>query len=357
MYRTFLIKFFVFALAIATLFGSFVFVVDPLQFYRQASFYPPMYSGEQRFQNAGLAKNFEYDRIILGTSMTENFVPSYVDEVMGGKTMKLSKSGSTAHEHYLAANLAFDTGQVDEVIWGMDYASFRTGAEGVREDQGGFPAYLYDQNLLTDFKYLLNFSVIQDARDIMLEEFGLKEERHIRNLDMLNNWDYFSTYGNEHVWNHYEASLPAERTTALNEPELEIAYEAFDANLLKMIEENPDTTFYLFYPPYSILRQHLWYEENRNRYDNQQAFKEYVFEKVGHLDHVEIYDFQAIEDIVLDLDSFKDLSHHTQEINDYMIESFATGEHQMTEDNYVEMIHSLTDILEELDIETLPRDE
>lgn len=107
-------------------FMAFVYVIDPLQVYRAAS-YPPMFSEEERFQNPGLAKNYEYDTIIIGSSMTQNFVPSDVDRVFGGKTLKLSIEGSTAHEQYLTAKLALSTGQVKRVIWGLDYFALRGG--------------------------------------------------------------------------------------------------------------------------------------------------------------------------------------------------------------------------------------
>ena len=55
---------------------AFNFTVDPLQFYRPASFYEPYYSMQQRYQNPGLARNFPYDTVIIGASMSENFVPS-----------------------------------------------------------------------------------------------------------------------------------------------------------------------------------------------------------------------------------------------------------------------------------------
>jgi hypothetical protein len=57
--------------------GGVNYIVDPFQQYRVKTFYPIAFTN-QRYQNAGLSKNFEYDSLILGTSMTENFI---LDEV------------------------------------------------------------------------------------------------------------------------------------------------------------------------------------------------------------------------------------------------------------------------------------
>ena len=136
------------------------YIVDPLQFYRQATWYAPIFSQEQRYQNPSLARNWEYNTMILGTSMTENFVPSYVDATFGDgtKTIKLSISGSSLYEERLAGEVALRTGQVERIIWGLDYASFRGGKELLHEEYGPFPLYLYDENPLNDIQYLFNLS-------------------------------------------------------------------------------------------------------------------------------------------------------------------------------------------------------
>lgn len=58
------------SLCIILLFNYFV---DPFQHYRKATIYTFNYSGNQRYLNPGLAKNYDFNSIIIGTSMTENF--------------------------------------------------------------------------------------------------------------------------------------------------------------------------------------------------------------------------------------------------------------------------------------------
>ena len=60
------------ALALAALIAFANWRVDPLQFYRRAS-YPPLLSDALRFQNPGLARNYDYDTLILGTSVSLGF--------------------------------------------------------------------------------------------------------------------------------------------------------------------------------------------------------------------------------------------------------------------------------------------
>ena len=116
-------RFTMFAILLAIGVALLTSIIDPLQFYHKATWYSPVFSTEQRYQNPGLARNYDYDTIIIGTSMTENFIPAEVDKALGGKTLKLSIRGSTADEHFKIASLALQTGKVKKVLWGLDMIS------------------------------------------------------------------------------------------------------------------------------------------------------------------------------------------------------------------------------------------
>lgn len=64
--------------------GICVLRVDPFIHYHKpltnAYFYP---LDNQRSQNDGILKHFEYNALITGTSMTENFKTSELDELFG----------------------------------------------------------------------------------------------------------------------------------------------------------------------------------------------------------------------------------------------------------------------------------
>ena len=50
---------------------ALVVLVDPFEVYHKATaFIPPIESGTQSYSNAGIAKTYDYDSIIIGSSMT-----------------------------------------------------------------------------------------------------------------------------------------------------------------------------------------------------------------------------------------------------------------------------------------------
>lgn len=142
--------------------AALTYLIDPLQFFRRAS-YAPTFSTNERHQLPGLIRNYDYDTAIVGTSMAQNFYPSYADRVLHAHTIKLAISGSTVHEQFLVARLALLTGKPRRVIWGVDDWVFRGAVDRVRSDLGAFPYYLYDGNPVEHVWYLLNVTNISEA--------------------------------------------------------------------------------------------------------------------------------------------------------------------------------------------------
>ena len=64
-----------------------VFLVDPFEHYRESSILP-LYDQES-YNNPGIARNYDYDAVILGTSMVEMSHPSVIDACFDVTSVKL----------------------------------------------------------------------------------------------------------------------------------------------------------------------------------------------------------------------------------------------------------------------------
>ena len=100
-----------------------VFWTDPFFHYRSPRDYFYYDLEEQRYQNDGITRHFDYDAIITGTSMCENFSASEFDSVFGTNSIKVTFSGATykeIEENLRAVGLGenFDT-PVKELSGGM----------------------------------------------------------------------------------------------------------------------------------------------------------------------------------------------------------------------------------------------
>ena len=74
--------------------AALTFIVDPFELYRESSILP-LYDQES-YNNPGIAKHYDYDAVILGTSMVEMSNPSVIDETFGVRSVKLPMRGSHA---------------------------------------------------------------------------------------------------------------------------------------------------------------------------------------------------------------------------------------------------------------------
>lgn len=84
-----------------------VYVVDPFEHYRQASFYTPLYDN-QVYCNSGIARHYDYDAVLLGSSMVENTRASSLDEHFGVRSVKLPFKGGYPYNYARVMDLAFE---------------------------------------------------------------------------------------------------------------------------------------------------------------------------------------------------------------------------------------------------------
>lgn len=335
--KALLLRFGVCSIALAATIMVLTAVIDPLQFYRQAAWYKPFFSGDARYQNPGLAKNYDYDTIIIGTSMTQNFLPSEVGQALGGTAMKLAIEGSTADEHYYTAKLALETGKVKKVLWGLDYFSLKANTQQASDQ---FPSYMYDDVLWNDYKYLFNYSVYDQLfKSIYEKMLGNKD----KTLEYLNNWNHKATFGAEQVMKSYNQANQRDVYFGINEESLDVVQKSFTDHILSLVQAYPDVEFYFYYPPYSILRQTVWHDSNATRFDNQIAMRKWMFEQFSDYANVKLYDFQTESEWTYDLELYKDLSHHKQEVNSWIASAIGqdNSKHRVTRDNIDELNRQL----------------
>ncbi len=354
-YRNFLIKSLAITFILLSLVVGFNLMVDPFQFYRQAAFYRPSFSTEQRYQNPGLARNFSYDTIIIGSSMTENFVPSYVDEKLGIKSLKLSMSGASAREENLIVQLAINTGQVKNILWGLDYGSLKGAPNRVRDEDVPFPYYFYDQNPYNDLPYLVSISTLKSSIIAIRNPYqpGLLLNA---DLEYLNNWNAWSKFGRDGLMKMWQDEQMKKNAGVKLYDNMDGSFPAmrasFDQNILPLIRQNPEVNFVIYYPPYSILRYRSIFEEDPALFYSELQIKRCIYTQLNNYTNIRIYDFQSDSSLNTRLEKYKDYSHHSQEFNEYIIDSIARKDKRylVTPWNLETMLDDLKTQVETLDI-------
>ena len=329
--------------------GGVNYIVDPFQQYRVKTFYPIAFTN-QRYQNAGLSKNFEYDSLILGTSMTENFILDEVEKKLNfNKLIKLSVSGGSAKEQSTTLKTAIENNDnLKNVLWGLDIFAFIGEPDRLRNGLDSFPFYLYDKNILNDNKYLLSTDTLKESFKAIIRPLVRKDE-FLYNYNIMYQWQhkYEKEFSLEYIikaWKNRETFINYEK----EKQGIFYLKNSFEINFLNLIQDNPKINFKIFFPPYSIL--HFKIYEEINQVKDILEFKRYIYDNLLMFNNVEIYDFQSEKTITHNLGNYKDLSHYHQKINTWMIEEIKENNYLVTKDNIDEHLENLRKQIEEYDL-------
>lgn len=335
-YKKFCIQAYGLIIAILGMILIFTIIVDPLFQYHKPFF--NIYIVNERYQNPGILKNFDYDAILTGSSMTENFKVSWFNDI-GENIVKVPFAGGYSKDFNNVFKIAFDTHDIKIVYYGIDI--FHIFTQNSNETRFELPEYLYDKNFLNDVKYIFNKDIFFNYT-ISNIEYLIKHI--VKDNDLAYNWNNIHSFGKEKVLQNYSKS---------EEVELPInyymtQYESNMKNIVEYIERYPNTTFKIFFPPYSILNY------DNSKIDAQIAVTKRVMEDLLKYENVELYYFQNIKDIITNLDNYRDYSHYSEDINYYMyICMCKNNEHKITKENYLLEIEKLNNLVRNYDYDKL----
>ncbi len=308
------------ALALAMLVAFANWRIDPLQFYRRAS-YPPLLSDQLRFQNPGLARNYDYDTIYLGTSVSLGFET-------GPRTLNLAMQGASAHEQALLLAVALRTGKVRQVIWDVNYEFLRGRPDWVSDYDGAFPAYFYDANPLNELPhYLLNLDTTKDTLRILLHAYS---SRPLSDLTRPRDREH----GRPRVLKHWQRELG--HSVFAREPasfENGKPIHSFVANYAAAIRAHPEVRFDVFFPPQSFVYFALMRADSPAAFDAMLEWKKDVMRELAPLPNASLFDFQGTPEIVLDLRRYADAVHFDEGTHREILDSIASRRQLATPDN------------------------
>lgn len=335
MIKQFVKKFTVFSVGALLLVAGIVILVDPFYHYHKPLGPLKAVVSKGEYQCIGTVKNFEYDSILLGSSVAENYNNRWFDEAFGGTTIKGIQRSATTEALLYYLDKAMEDHELINVYFNLDTFAITTDPD-VGFPNETHPLYLYNDNPLDDVKYIWNKDVIFEHVPYMLAMslFGDYDE------GTSYNWARYKTFSEAGTLSQYQR--PETMTPMLEKEEYE---ENIDGNLNaieQVVKDNPQITFRFICPPYSMLWWDNAYrcgETERNLYASREAARRLLPYK-----NVEMYYFQNEEDVITNLDNYMDTIHFSGEINKAMLDAMRNGENKLTLDNYEEEIGKMEEL-------------
>lgn len=301
---------------------TLIALIDPFQAYHLAKNYlPPIDKTSQVYSNPGIARNYAYDSAIVGTSVTENFCPSYMNSRLGGQFIKLCTSAGTVHNHAVLLDIAFRTHMLKRIVYGLDAYSLVGKSD---ETAYALPDYLYTDTFLDDAPYWFNKSVWGTFIPRCLRTWGQIQDDSFR--DRMYSWSGQDEYSVRAI--EYNSVFESPNQVYQADAFLEKARENIEANLLPFIKAHPETHFDIFFPPYSAAE---WSNmESKGTLDALLSLRPLCFELLSAYENVTLYDFSTRQSWVLHGSNYKDTTHYGEWINDAITDCIATGDGVVT---------------------------
>lgn len=340
-------RFLVIVTVVLIVIGTFNAVIDPyFHYHKPLSFlgYPIEY---QRYQNDGIVKHFDYDAIITGSSMSENFYKSDLDKLFNTNSVKVVSSGGSYKEFSDLLQNAFKYNKnIKMVVQGLDYNRLLDEKDTIKYEKDWYPNYLYDENLFNDVNYLLNNSTTLSSMSVIINTLmGNKTT----SFDEYSNWMVNYNIGKEYI--NYSRIEKSDKIIHLTSEDTEKIKDNFTHNILNLVEQHPNTQFYYFFSPYSIL---YFYDLKQNgNLELQFEAEKIAIELLLQYDNVHLYSFFDEYDIICDLNNYRDIGHYGEHINRYILECMKNKKHEIRKDNYLTYLENIKHFYNNYDYETL----
>lgn len=328
---------------LSIIYAAFIAIIDPFYvFHMPIGQMEAVKTNRAHYVARGLIRNADYDMLICGSSMCENFHINDANEIFYGgedKCLKVIQHGSYSNDLRASLEAAAEAEKADCIIMALDTSVF-----GKPDDEyriSDLPSYATEKpSAFNICSYLLNKDIFKDAADLIMQNAK-------NSVPSQDRWWVISGdgYSEENLLNSYKNDI------------LDIGFKPFDSqkawNNLKNIEKGVEVCqrqgieIVFFIPPYSVA--HWDYKDYRKEL---MTYKELWRELLGY-PNVSIFAIQFNEDIVTDFDNYRNTAHYNEAVCHAILQDIHEGRYRLTIDNIDSEVDGFIKLLDEYDWETL----
>ena len=122
---------------------------------------------------------------------------------------------------------------------------------------------------------------------------------------------------------------PVRSKYLLDDTDFDMKVRVFERDAISLIRANPDVTFDIYLPPYSILQWVALRETSPETLQSVYAFSDYFCRRLAAFPNVRLFDFRGVKDVTHDLNNYSDVIHHSPEIDLKVLDWLARGQYRV----------------------------
>lgn len=348
-----------------------LFIVDPLSLFHKPWIRDNYFVKDLRFQAAGIINNSDFDSIILGTSMAANFSANEASAIWGSKFVNISPDGAWLSDRALILDHALREKELKNVIVTLDEFS-----EYGKRRSDYLQDYLYNESSLDDIKAYLGtqyikfifcgnriFSFNPSCRGVSDLESAAEwysNKKLSKRFGGINKWiEAKNDRKIRKAFKQIAESLELTKSGSIVKMDKGVYDRAlkgvelsFDEHVFSYIKENPDTGFYLYFPPYSRMKYALWKQTEPEKFELYLKKIRYAVDKLDQVGNARVFGFDHLN-FTADIANYKDTLHHHPHFNSEILKWMSYGEYRLTNYNVEKYIGLISELAENYDIKSI----
>lgn len=287
---------------------------------------------DRDYQMAGSIRNLDYDSVILGSSVAENFDGDFLEVQYEAEVIKIIRASGSAADLLYYLGQAHSEQKIKRVFWCLDIFALTADAEvTVTTDKS--MEYLHTETILDDATYLFN-------KDVLLKKIPLSLAYSVLGRN---------TGGAAYDWSADKDFSAAGAMRAYQKPEQVMEtqecreeIEHLGQNLAMIFEEieaNPRTEYIIMFPPYSM----MWWDcgyVNGISHMYLQVLEETIPRLLTY-ENVKVYFFTDEKEIICNLDNYMDMIHYAPWVNQHMFDCVMADEKRVIMENVDEVLENM----------------
>lgn len=337
---------------VVVLFGI-LWLYDPLQLFHKPIFRETTFFGDMRLAARGIIRYYDFNSVILGTSMLENTSAKEAGEKLGGKWVNLSLWGSAYNERAVILEYLFGYKKPQKIIYSLESFTIASIKDSSRFD------YLYDENPLDDFKVYLNDKFMSCALEWKKSANCIGRRDLEELLKWSNHGDLKILFGGFEKWLKYGKKETIAMLKNIKDTPFVVKKDNFDLEkqrsyiqtyVLDFVVENPQTQFYFIVPTYSRLgyRTENFGVDSKSFYNRALNLKWFV-QELEKYPNAKIYGFDTL-DYADDIANYKDFTHYNVDMNSLHLDSIKQGKHILDSNNIDSYLKAMEDKIKNYDL-------
>ena len=112
-----------------------------------------------------------------------------------------------------------------------------------------------------------------------------------------------------------------------DDTDYDMKVRVFERDAIGLIAGNPDVTFDIYLPPYSILQWVAMRDASPATLESVYDFSGYFCRRLAAFPNVRLHDFRAVSEVTHDLNNYADVIHHSPDVDLKVLSWLAEGKY------------------------------